>query len=128
MLSKMMAGALDPTGALEHLRNGGNIIIVNNNGKGSEMEEPEDEMEMPEQEMEAPEGMAPGMMPEEEPADMRDAIKRAMSPVPKAPSPGVGKGPKNPQTPPKSAKLAAKKAPPPKLAPKGAKAPMPKKG
>ncbi len=119
MLSKLLSGSIDPNTALEHLRNGGTInVVIHNHGKksGPDEEGPEEDAmeygEEPEdaQDVETPaETRAEGG--QEEPG-MMGAVRRALAPPPKAPSPGVGKGPAHPQTKPGSAKIPSKMAKP----------------
>lgn len=122
-LGKMLGGAIDPHGLMQQLlQNGGNVIIVNHNMSGGKGKPDDDGDEYGGPDAENPaEDRAEGG--QEEPADMMDAVKRAMGPPPKAPSPGVGKGPapgtagmppKNPKLPEKKGGDSKVKAPPPK--------------
>ena len=125
-LAKLLGGAIDPAAMMQHLQNGGSIhITINHHGKGPDAESDAEDMleggkEEPEDTVENP--ASDNAMNAQEPG-MMGAVKRALAPPPKAPSPGVGKGPAHPQTKPKSAKLPDKV---PKPAPKKPAAP-PKK-
>lgn len=116
-LSELLGGAVDPMALQQHLQNGGSIHITINNHKGAGDDENAAEglAEKGKEEPGEPSVEHPAMDDQNDEPGMMGAVKRALRPPPKAPSPGVGKGPAHPVTAPKSAKLPQKgKKPEPK--------------
>ena len=129
-LGGMFSGAIDIHALVDQLKHsGGNVIVINpGSAAGSPMPPMMDEPEGAEM---ISNGAPPALGPDiedpvedaaeggkEEPQDMMGAVKAGLnkkSGPPKPPSKGAGKGPAKPQTKPGSAKLPAKKGPPPAI-------------